>query len=135
MSDKDFDSEKYLDYWVKSSEEDFETMITLYENNRYNWALFVGHLSVEKLLKAQYVKLHNAHPPFIHNLLRLAEFNKIELTNDMKLFLATVSAFNINARYDDYKTSFQQKCTYDFTSFWIEQIKDKREWIKKYLAQ
>ena len=44
MSDKDFNTEKYIDYWVTSSEDDFVTMMTLYENNRYSFALFVGHL-------------------------------------------------------------------------------------------
>lgn len=34
MSDKDFDNEKYLDYWITSSDDDFVTMMTLYENNR-----------------------------------------------------------------------------------------------------
>lgn len=94
----------------------------------------MGHLSVEKLLKALYIKIHNAHPPFIHNLLRLAELNNLELSNDKKLFFATVTAFNINTRYDDYKKSFKQKCTHEYTSFWIEQIKEIRVWIMKLLT-
>lgn len=134
MSDIDFDNEKYLDYWITSSDDDFETMMTLYENSRYSFALFVGHLSVEKLLKALYIKVNNAHPPFIHNLLRLAELNNLELSEDKKLFFATVTAFNINTRYDDYKKSFKQKCTYEYTSFWIEQIRENREWIMKLLS-
>ncbi|MDT3738836.1 MAG: HEPN domain-containing protein [Candidatus Kapabacteria bacterium] len=135
MPDKDFNIEKYLDYWITSSDDDFETMMTLFENNRYSFALFVGHLSVEKLLKALYIKIHNAHPPFIHNLLRLAELNNLDLSDDKKLFFATVTAFNINTRYDDYKMSFKQKCTYEYTSFWIEKIKENREWIMKFLIQ
>jgi HEPN domain-containing protein len=134
MSDKDFDNEKYLDYWITSSDDDFVTMMTLFDNNRYSFALFVGHLSLEKLLKALFIKIHNAHPPFIHNLLRLAELNNLELSNDKKLFFATVTAFNINTRYDDYKKSFKQKCTYEYTSFWIEQIKENRKWIMKLLT-
>jgi protoporphyrinogen oxidase len=46
-------------------------------------------------------------------------------------FLVTVTAFNINARYDDYKMSFQQKCTPEFTATWIENLKIYRQWIKK----
>jgi HEPN domain-containing protein len=40
-----------------TSNDDFKTMNKLFESNVYNWALFVGHISVEKLLKALFVKL------------------------------------------------------------------------------
>lgn len=85
---------------------------------------------IEKLLKALYVKYNNDYPPFIHNLLRLAEKCNLTLSEDQKLFFATVTAFNINARYDDYKMSFQQKCTSEYTALWIENIKNNRQWIK-----
>ena len=86
---------------------------------------------IEKLLKALYVKINNDYPPFIHNLLRLAEKCDLKLTEDQKLFLVTVTAFNINARYDDYIMSFQQKCTPEYTVTWIENLKTNRQWIKK----
>jgi len=131
MEQKDFGKDKLIKYWSESSDEDFDTMITLFENKKFNWALFVGHLMIEKLLKALFVKTNNDYPPFIHNLLRLAEKCNLELTDEQKLFLVTVTAFNINARYDDYKMSFQQKCTPEFTAIWIENLKTNRQWIKK----
>jgi HEPN domain-containing protein len=131
MEQKDFDKDKLIKYWSDSSDEDFDTMTTMYESEKFNWALFVGHLMIEKLLKALYVKINNDYPPFIHNLLRLAEKCDLELTDDQRLFLVTVTAFNINARYDDYKMSFQQKCTPEFTATWIENLKINRQWIKK----
>jgi HEPN domain-containing protein len=131
MEQKDFDKDKLIKYWSDSSDEDFDTMITMFENKKFNWSLFVGHLMIEKLLKALYVKTNNDYPPFIHNLLRLAEKCDLELTDDQKLFLVTVTAFNINARYDDYKMSFQQKCTAEYTTLWIENLKINRQWIKK----
>ena len=51
----------------------------------------------------------------------------LELTDDQKMFLTTVTAFNINARYDDYKMSFQQKCTPEFTATWIGNLKINRQ--------
>ena len=126
----DFDTDKMIKYWVDSSDEDFETMITLFENKRYNWSLFIGHLMIEKLLKSLYVKLNNDYPPYIHNLLRLAEKCKLDLNEVQQFFCVTVTAFNINARYDDYKMSFKNICTPEFTTCWIEQLKDQRLWIK-----
>ncbi|MFZ5431867.1 MAG: HEPN domain-containing protein [Bacteroidota bacterium] len=131
MEQKEIDKEKLIKFWIESSDEDFDTMIAMFETRRFNWALFVGHLMIEKLLKALFVKINSEYPPFIHNLLRLAEKCSLDLSDEQKLFFATVSAFNINARYDDYKKSFQQKCTLEYTSQWIENLKKMREWIKK----
>ena len=73
MESGNFDTDKMIKYWLDSSEEDFVTMITLFENKRYCWSLFIGHLMIEKLLKSLFVKLNNDYPPYIHNLFRLAE--------------------------------------------------------------
>lgn len=75
----------------------------LFQKKDYHWSLFIGHLVVEKLLKAYYVKNIDNNPPYIHNLLRLAEKSGLEPTKDQKHFLITVTTFNISARYDDYK--------------------------------
>ena len=133
MENAGFDRDKVIQFWIESSDEDFETMITLYDNNRLSWSMFLGHLMIEKLLKALYVKLNNEYPPYIHNLLRLAEKCNITLNEEQQLFFATVTAFNINARYDDYKMSFQKTCTPDFCAIWIEKIKIQRLWKKTFV--
>jgi HEPN domain-containing protein len=130
MEKPSFNKDKLIEYWSVSSDDDYDTMIVMFESKRFNWALFVGHLMIEKLLKALYVKNNNDYPPFIHNLLRLAEKCHIDLSDDQKLFFATVTAFNINARYDDYKMSFQQKCTLEYTAIWVKNLKNNRQWIK-----
>ncbi len=61
-------------------------------------------------------KKKEENPPLIHNLLRLAEKNELKLTEKLKLQLARITTFNINARYDDYKREFQKKCTTEFTN-------------------
>lgn len=134
MTKDEFNKTKLTGYYLESSNDDFDTMLSLFENKRYNWALFVGHLSIEKLLKALYVNINNDFPPFIHNLLRLSEMCNLELSEEQKLFMVTVTTFNINTRYDDYKMSFQKRCTPDFTKEWVEKIKLNREWIKKLIA-
>lgn len=122
-------------YWIESSDRDFVTMEHLFEKKDYHWALFMGHLVVEKLLKAYYVKNIDNQPPFIHNLLRLAEKSDLELSEDQKDFLVTVTAFNIRARYDDYKLEFYKTCTEEYTAEWIEEIKGFRKWIKEQLLK
>ena len=104
-------------------------MEDLFEKGHYTWALFVGHLLIEKLLKAYYVENIDIQPPLIHNLLRIAEKSKLELSEEQKDLLVTVTTFNIQARYDDVKKEFYHKCSKEFTKVWINKIKGFRKWI------
>jgi HEPN domain-containing protein len=131
MTANEFDKKKLTKYWIEGSDDDFETMMTMFNTKKYSWSLFIGHLMIEKLLKAYFVNIKSDYPPYIHNLLRLAEKAGLELTADQQEKLITITAFNINARYDDYKTSFRQRCTSEFTHYWIEELKDLRQWIKQ----
>lgn len=129
MNKEHFNKQKIIDHWILNSNDDYDTMMAMLDTKRYSWSLFIGHLMIEKLLKAYFVKVNDDYPPFVHNLLRLANDSNIKITNDLKLQLATISAFNINARYDDYKMSFQKKCTPKYTLEWINNIKQLRLWI------
>lgn len=121
-------------YWSNSSDRDYKAMRHLFEKKDYNWALFLGHLVIEKLLKAYFVKNVNNQPPYIHNLLRLAEKTELKLSEKQKDFLVTATAFNIRARYDDYKLAFYKTCTKNYTEKWINEIEGFRKWIKKQLS-
>ncbi len=129
------DTQKIINHWLNTSDEDFETMHFLFQSKKYNWALFIGHISVEKLLKAYYVKKKGKHAPPIHNLLRIAEKGGLEINEEYADWLDTVTLFNINARYDDYKREFYNQCTKEFTDIWIERIKELRIWIKRQLLK
>ena len=135
MASKDLNKDKLIKYWIDGSDDDFETMAAMFDSKRFSWSLFIGHLMIEKLLKAYYVKVKSDYPPFIHNLLRLAEKADLELTDDRKEQLVTITAFNINARYDDYKMSFKKQCTPEFTSMWIDKLKELRQWIRILILQ
>lgn len=127
------DVEKVKNHWIETSNDDFKTMNDLYNAHSFNWALFLGHISVEKMLKALYVKLHGKHAPTIHNLYRLAELCEIDLTDEYSDWLDTITSFNINARYDDYKREFYNLCTQDYTEAWIGRIEELRKWIAQML--
>jgi hypothetical protein len=63
----------------------------------------------------------------------LAELSEINFSNEYSDWLDTITTFNLNARYDSYKEAFYRKCTYEFTTEWIEKIKILRSWIKEKL--
>jgi HEPN domain-containing protein len=79
--------DEIIQYWIKSSDEDFEVMIDLFNLKKYSYALFFGHLVIEKLLKAYYVKNVEINVPKIHDLLKLADKSNIELTDEQKVML------------------------------------------------
>ena len=120
-----------IKYWIESSDSNAITMNNLFKSKDYDWSLFIGHLVIEKLLKAYYIKSVDENYPLIHDLLRLAERGGLNLTNEQKDLLDEVSGFNIRVRYDDYKREFHKKCTADFTKGYIDKIEDFRKWIKK----
>lgn len=129
----DLDIEKAIKHWIDTSDEDYKTMLALFETKSYSRDLFLGHLSTEKLLKAYYVRRFKKYAPFTYNLYRLAELNEIELTDEYSDWLDNITSFNMNARYDDYKREFFLLCTADYTSEWVEKFKILRTWIKQML--
>ena len=126
---------EHIKYWINSSDDDFQAMMHLFEKSDNTWSLFIGHIVLEKLLKAWYVKANSKTPPFIHDLVRLAEKGNLIIDDDQKDILDTISAFNIRGRYDDYKREFYKKCSNTFTKEWVHNIKEFREWIKKELLK
>jgi HEPN domain-containing protein len=122
--------DKIVSHWVDTSNNDFETMNNLYKSRDYSWALFIGHIVLERLLKAYFVKVNKTHAPFTHDLLRLASLSNLELDEEKSDWLDSVTTFNMNARYDSYKQEFYNKCTSEFTELWVNRIKLIREWIK-----
>ena len=133
MVNNNIDIEKLINHWIKSSEKDYDTMIDLFQTKHYHWSLFMGHLVIEKLLKALYLKKNKKYPPLIHDLRRIIQKSGVKLTSEQLIIYDTITRFNINARYDDYKNNFYKLCTLEFTSQWINEIKNQRKWIKNLL--
>jgi HEPN domain-containing protein len=127
------DRKRLIEFWIESSDKDFKTMSNLFKSKDYSWALFVGHLVVEKLLKAHYIKAIDQHHPFTHNLLSIASKANLELSDKHKEILDTITTFNLNTRYDNEKQLFYLKSNRKFTENWIKEIKLMRKWIKEKL--
>ena len=82
MEEKIKNTDKIVQYWIDSSDKDFRTMQNLLKSGDNSWALFLGHLVLEKLLKAYYVKNLQKHPVFTHDLLRLATKAGLEISEE-----------------------------------------------------
>ncbi len=127
--------EEHIKYWLDSAEHDKDTMNTLFEAGKYDWALFIGHLVLEKVLKALYIKNNrNQVPPKIHNLVKLAEISHLEPDSERALILDRINDFNIEVRYPQYRNEFYKTCTKEYAEDNIKQIKELNKWIRSQLT-
>lgn len=120
-----------MNYWIDSSNNDYDTIYILFSGKKYTWSLFVGHLVIEKLLKALYSKMNKntPHAPKSHDLSYLALKIPLELTEEQETLLNTITRFNIDGRYDDYKNNFYNLCTEEYTRDSIDKINTVRNWL------
>ncbi|KAF0153153.1 MAG: HEPN domain-containing protein [Ignavibacteria bacterium] len=130
MNDKE-----HISYWVDSAEIDFKAMLNLFDSKDYAWALFIGHLVIEKLLKGLIIKCDTLLLAKTHDLNKLASFAKLELSEEQKDILDEITLFNLETRYPDYKLEFYKKCTKEFTTASIEKILELRTWLKNQLQK
>jgi len=125
--------EDHIRYWITVAEHDLQTAESMFGTKHYDWCLFLGHLVLEKILKAHYVEKEEKTPPKSHNLVYLAELVKINLSNEQIDFLEKVNDYNLEGRYPDYKYSFYELCTEDYTKENFSKIKELYYWIREQL--
>lgn len=122
-----------MDYWISASEIDFRAMDNLYTSGDYVWSLFLGHLVIEKLLKAIAVKNDVESIPKIHDLNKLASGSGLIVEEAVKDLFDVITSFNIEARYPDYKKEFYKKCDREYAAFNVSKIKEIRSWLLEIL--
>jgi HEPN domain-containing protein len=89
---------------------------------------------LEKILKALFVDRNdNTIPPKIHNLVRLAEYAKLQLDDEQKFSLDKINDFNVQARYPDYKLEFYQRCDEKYAQEQLLIIKGLFQWLNSLL--
>lgn len=121
--------EEKVHYWLPSSDYDWTVAKHLFEKEDFNYALFFGHLTIEKLLKAIFVKINNQTPHATHRLVYLVEKTGLFLTTEKLELLEIITDFNLEARYPDEKFSFYKKCTREFTKTYMQKIEELRQWL------
>jgi HEPN domain-containing protein len=125
------DVEKTISYWLESAAYDLETGKTLLRSKKYPYALFFGHLAIEKVLKALVVKHTGDHAPFSHSLVVLAGKSALDIPEAMVDQLAEFMEFHTEARYPDAKMDFYQKCTKEFAQEKFKVMKEVYTWLLK----
>jgi HEPN domain-containing protein len=124
-----FDVDKTIKFWAEGAIYDLETGKSLLESKRYPYALFFGHLALEKILKAFAVKATAEHAPFTHSLTFLASKTGIDIPESILDKLAEYTEFHLESRYPDEKKDFYQKCTEEFACKKFAEIEEVYQWL------
>lgn len=93
------DINSHIDYWVNSSNEDFDVARQLLDSWKTRHGLFFLHLSVEKMLKACVCRQTSEPAPRTHNLVRLSDILEPPLSQERRWLLAELNPYNLEGRY------------------------------------
>jgi HEPN domain-containing protein len=127
---KTFDTEKTVSYWLEGAKYDLSVANAMLKSKKYPYALFMGHLSLEKLLKAFVVKHTKAHAPFTHSLPYLIEKSGVRVPEKILIKLREFMEFHFEGRYPDANKTFYKKCTRMYTSKKLKEIKEVFKWVR-----
>ncbi len=125
------DKQNVINYWLQSAQNDLETAQSLVELQKYSWALFIYQLVLEKNLKTRIVQVTDQAAPITHDLVKLAHLAQLEVSQEQIDNLKTISKFNIDARYDDYKYAFFKQADQKYANKWVKIITDLLSWLKQ----
>ncbi len=124
--------EQHIAHWLKSCEDDEISMHALFASGSYTHSLFFGHLYLEKICKALWIKSNKGNtPPFIHNLLKLLDGIDTDLNERDVSFLNKLNEYQLSGRYPDYTYSLKQQTTKEYTKYCINYIKLIHECLLK----
>jgi len=129
------DISRITKYWLEAAEHDLEMANSLFRTGKYDYCLFLCHLSLEKLLKALVTRATKNHPPFTHNLLYLAGKANLQLSKAQIEIFDQINKFNMEARYPEDLKAFYKKANKTFTKKYLDATKGIWKWLQEKLEK
>ncbi len=128
-----FNKNKTISYWLGGARYDLGVAEDLLAAGKYPYALFFGHLAIEKALKALVVKGTKQHAPYTHSLPLLSSKLIIKIPEEIKKKFAGFMEFYLEARYPEEQKIFYKKCTKEFAQYNFKEVKKVFVWLEKKL--
>lgn len=116
--------------WLKQAIYDMKTAEAMFNSKRYIYAVFMCHLSIEKVLKGLYTRILTEVPPKSHNLIFLIEKMKLELPENYYDFIFTLNGLSVPTRYPDDLQKLLKEYTKAKTGKVLEQAKEVLRWLR-----
>ena len=126
-------SEEKVKYWLDLSDEDFRVAKDLLNLKHFLYVGFMCHQCIEKVFKAVYEYKINDIPPFVHDLILIADRASIlDMLDDEQIdFIEQLSPLNIRARYPDYKKELAKELTKTVCENLIIKTQALQQWTKE----
>jgi HEPN domain-containing protein len=124
------DVPKHIEYWKKSSEEDFAAAKVLLENGHLRHSFFFARLAIEKILKGHVTKHTSDITPRLHNLIGLAGIAEIKLSSKKEQLLREFGLHQLEGLYPDFE---QVPISLEYAREEISKAEKIFEWLKKKL--
>lgn len=96
-----FNKEKQIEYWKVTAISDMELAEIVIRNGKLLHGLFCCHLTIEKALKAHYVKHNNNFAPKTHNFDYLVEKSGLRVNDKQISFLTELMQYQLEGRYPE----------------------------------
>ncbi|MBI5590739.1 MAG: HEPN domain-containing protein [Deltaproteobacteria bacterium] len=124
-----------ISYWREMSDYDIETADAMLKSKRYLYVGFMSHQSVEKILKAYFIKMNGETAPFSHSLSYLAKKAKIyeNFSESQKNFIDMLEPMNIECRYPTHKEQLMRSLTEERCQEILDNSRELQIWIKRKL--
>ncbi len=122
--------EKQIKYWIDGAKSDIETAEILIDKGKYLHGLFFCHLTIEKMLKANFVKQNKTVAPKTHDLIYLAEHADLKLEEKHLNFLPLLMKYQLEGRYPDYSPLIPDR---KMLNEYLEKTRDLLTWLTQKL--
>jgi len=120
----------YIKHWINTAEKDWEVARFLFEGNKCTYALFLAHLTLEKLAKALWVKNSVSNdPPKIHNIASILKQANIDISEEQRIFFLQMNDFHLEGRYPDYRDILYKNYDKPKTEKILDNVLIHKQWL------
>ena len=128
--------EEHVKHWQESANESWDSAVFLASGQDYALALFALHLTLEKLFKALWIKESITDTPlYTHDLQKLCNELKLDISNEDYDFLTIVNSWNIRGRYPDYTSRLYKNTTDQYLKEQIEKVNELKKWLEEKISK
>jgi len=121
------DKKEHIDWWKNEALRNWETAIYLMKGKQNVFALFAFHLTIEKLLKAIWVKDNIDNTPPRHDLTLIYNQTDLNLNSELYDYLPVINTWNIESRYPDYKLKIYERANDEYMKEYFEKVSKLKE--------
>lgn len=122
--------DQHIAYWKTEAERNWETALYLKNGKQNVMALFMLHLTIEKLFKAHWVKDNiDNFPPRTHDLQFLHNQTDLDIPAEDYDYLAVVNQWSIDTRYPDYRNKIYSIATDTYITAQVVRVEKLKQWL------